>query len=119
LRRRHKGRTPEGERLLEQLHAFRRTLRRLLSTGGDEAVAEHLPYAVVFGLDAAPSSDVDQLPQVSTRRPELIQFASAFSTHCSSLVDWKRPPGERRSYDMDTWSHNPWGGIPRGGEHFL
>lgn len=116
LRRWHKSqRTARGDDLLEQIHAFRRKLSRLISAGGEQALGGHLPYAIAFGLSSAHTAGAGHPLQSSPgHQPALAGFASAFTTHCSTFTDWKKPPDDSSRHDGDTWSRNQWGGLPPG-----
>lgn len=98
---RHGERTPHGDELADRIHSYRTALRRLKSADGD-ALGDHLPYALVFGMAPA-----DSLP--------LARFAAAFVGACTGLPHW-RPPEQRHGPPdfLDFPRDDPWRGLPAG-----
>jgi hypothetical protein len=83
LRRIGHERTPAGDELGGQARAFRGRLRHLKASGPAVAIADYLPYAIVFGLAAD-----EDLP--------LAGFAAAWGQACSALPGWRHEPTPRR-----------------------
>jgi hypothetical protein len=85
LRRfRREQRTAHGERLLEEIHGFRRGLRELTASGGPGALAELAPYAMVFGLPVPATvslaTDSAGTPQRRFPRWPVVEFRARLAT---------------------------------------
>ena len=61
---RREQRTKRGERLLEEIHDFRRSLRTLAASGRPGALAELAPYAMIFGLPVPATVSLTGAPGV-------------------------------------------------------
>jgi hypothetical protein len=100
----HRQRTPEGERLLAEIRAYRTTLRK--ASADEDGPSGRLPYALTFGL---PNSD--RLP--------LARFADKFVRACSDLPGWKRPEPIRPGFPAPDFPHDEWRGMGLGGAAIL
>jgi len=94
---RHGQRTPQGEELARQLHAFRDELQQLKAEHGEDVlIRDWLPYALHFGL-------------VSHDRIQLARFAWSWVDAFKGLESWShaeprlRGPDEEISFPKDEW----------------
>ena len=94
----HDQRTAEGEQLAVQIRSFRSGLRHLKASGGEDAIAGHLSYALVFGLASR-----DRLPHA--------RFAASWIRACSSLPGWRPAEVKRPRLDDPDFTRDEWRGM--------
>jgi hypothetical protein len=96
---RREQRTARGERLLEEIHGFRRGLRALAASGGPGALAELAPYAMVFGLPvpATVSLATDSAGTRQRRFPDVpwSSFARGWQQTCERQFEHSRGTAHR------------------------
>lgn len=93
LRRWHRGqRTPRGEQLLRQIHAFRWELRAIAAAGDSSALAGLAPYAMIFGLVPSPRNLKDTLGNtvapdhsIEVAWSQYDRFAQSWLTTCAGF----------------------------------
>lgn len=100
LRRfRREQRTTRGERLLEEIHDFRRGLRALAASGSSGVLAELAPYAMIFGLPvpAPVSLGTDSAGRRQRRLPDVPwpSFARDWQQTCERQFERSRGTGHR------------------------
>jgi hypothetical protein len=100
LRRfRREQRTTRGERLLEEIHDFRRGLRALAASGSPGALAELAPYAMIFGLPvpAAVGLAADTARTRQRRLPDVPwpSFARDWQQACERQFEHSRGTAHR------------------------
>lgn len=110
-------RPPRDERLLKQVHDFRRELRTLTGPGSTEALASLIPYAMVFGLGrpSAIITDDDHEATAAERRAAEVpwsqtdRFVTSWLAICAGLPG--RPGHGQHSNFVQEWSaphgHSP------------
>jgi len=79
LRRSHRDqRPPPDERLLKEINDFRRELRKLAASGRTEALADLIPYAMIFGL-GPPAITIDDGQDATTaqRRADEVPWSQS------------------------------------------
>ena len=98
-RLRREQRTARGQRLLEEIHGFRRGLRALAASGGPGALAELAPYAMVFGLavPATVSLAADSAGTPQRRFPDVpwSSFARQWQQTCERQFEHSRGTAHR------------------------
>ena len=96
---RREQRTKRGERLLEEIHDFRRGLRALAASGRPGALAELAPYAMIFGLPvpAAVSLTADSSRTRQRRLPDVPwpSFARDWQQTCERQLEHSRGTAHR------------------------
>ena len=100
LRRfRRERRTARGDRLLADIHGFRRGLRALAASGDPGALAELAPYAMVFGLPvpAVVSLTADSAGTPQRRFPDVpwSSFARQWQQTCERQFEHSRGAAHR------------------------
>ena len=91
----HDRRTTAGEQLAAQILSFRGALRRRKASGGEQALAGQLPYALLFGL--IPGSQAAH-----------VRFAHFWIQTCAQVpglrpAELKRPDRDDVDFTRDEW----------------
>jgi hypothetical protein len=118
LRRWHQTRRPaRGERLLKQIHDFRRELRTLCASGSTGPLADLIPYAMIFGLGPRSEITIDNDHDAATAQrcitempwSQTDRFVMSWLGVCAGLS--ARPRHGYRSSFVQEWSaphdHSP------------
>lgn len=103
-------RPPRDERLLKQIHDFRRELRTIAASGSTDALAGLMPYAMIFGLGqlSAITINDDQDATTAQRHASKVpwsqtdRFVTSWLAVCAGLP--ARPGHGHRSDFVQEWS---------------